>query len=398
MTPRVLLFSQTGHDGSSRLPKALKEAGFCVGVLARRSNLIHATRYIDRKFMLGTRRFEALIRRGIEHAFEEFAPDIIVPCDERAAAMVSHWVGKRAGSGRSLSPQLLQCLERSLGPVEALPQRASKTETLAIARAIGVACPREMVVEAFSECQKAASEYGYPVVLKLSHGSSGAGVKVCETEEELKESFNSFKLARSKSLESGSTLRSLMNRDWFGSRLDILVQEHVSGRPGMSCASAVDGVTVSIVTGLVEATVSRTGPASVVHLVNQPSIVDATIKMIAAFGASGFVSFDFIVDDQGQAYLLECNPRPTKILHLGPLVGVELAGALLRALEDRRRNTDCEVPTGERVISFFPHEWARDPSSPSLQTTYHDVPWDDPTLLAAIMRKRPARGPRRWFA
>lgn len=394
MTPRVLIFAiQTSHFGSCRLPKALKEAGFCVGVLALRGNLIHASRYVDRKFTLGARRFEPIIRHGIENAFEKFAPDIIVPCDERAAAIVSHWVEK--GSGRLLSLRLLQCLERSLGPVEALPQRGSKAETLAKARAIGVLCPRETVVEDFPGCEKAAEEYGYPVVLKLSHGAGGIGVKVCGTSEELKKAFGGFKRTQSK---SDTLLRRLTRRDWFGSRLGILVQEHVSGQPGMSCASAVNGATVSVVTGLVDATTSQTGPASVVHLANQPSIVDATIRMVAAFGATGFMSFDFIVDDEGKAYLLECNPRPTQILHLGPLVGVEVAGALLKALQDGRPEATCEVPTGERTVSFFPQEWARDPSSPSLQATHHDVPWDDPTLLAAIMRKRPVRGLHSRFA
>lgn len=396
MTLRVLLFAiQTSHYGSCRLPKVLKEAGFCVGVLALRGNLIHATRYIDKRFTLGARRFEPIIRRGIENAFEKFAPDIIVPCDERAAAIVNHWVEWEGGRGRPLSPQLLQCLERSLGSLQRLPQRASKADTLALARAIGVVCPRETVVVDFPSCEKAAGDYGYPVVLKLSHGAGGIGVKVCETREALKRAFADFKRSQS---QSGTMLRRLLRRDWFGASLDILVQEHVSGRPGMSCASAVDGATVSVVTGVVDSTTSKTGPASVVRLANQPSIVDATNRMIAAFGASGFMSFDFIVDGSGQAYLLECNPRPTQILHLGPLVGVELAGALLKALRNGRRVASCEVPTGERSVSFFPQEWVRDPSSPSLRTTYHDVPWDDPALLAAILRKRPLRRLRRRFA
>ncbi|WP_378944186.1 ATP-grasp domain-containing protein [Mesorhizobium sp. ANAO-SY3R2] len=391
----MLLFAiQTSHFGSCRLPKALKEAGFCVGALAPRSSLVHASRYVDERFRLGARRFEPIIRHGIENAFKKFGPDLIVPCDEWAAAIVNHWVGKGGGSGRRLTPQLLQCLERSLGPLQRLPQRASKPDTLALARAIGVLCPRETIVEDFPGCEKAAGEYGYPVVLKLSHGAAGSGVKVCETREELKGAFGSFKQAQ---LKSDIMLRRLLRGDWFGSRLDILVQEHVSGQPGMSCASAVDGRTVSVLTGLVEATTSQTGPASVVHLANQPLIVDATIKMITAFGASGFVSFDFIVDDRGQTYLLECNPRPTPMLHLGPLVGVDLAKALLAGLQNGRCDTNCEVPAGERTVSIFPQEWVGDPSSPSLRATYHDVPWDDPTLLAAVMRKRPVRRLRRRF-
>lgn len=396
MTLRVLLFAiQSSHPGSCRLPKVLQEAGFCVGVLALKGSLIHATRYIDSKFMLRARRFEPIIRHGIESAFKKFAPDIIVPCDELAAAIVNHWVGKGTGEGRTLSPQLLQCLERSLGAAGDLPQRASKAETLAKAREIGVLCPRETVVKDFLACEKAAAEYGYPVVLKLSHGDAGCGVRICRTREELKGAFGSFRQTQSR---SGTMLRRLMKRDWFGSRLDILVQEHVAGLPGMSCASAVGGTTVSVLTGLVDRKSSQTGPASVTRLADQPSIVDATKRMIEAFGASGFVSFDFIIDDNGQAWLLECNPRPTPMLHLGPLVGVDLAGALFRALRDGPCEPACEVPAGEQVVSFFPQEWVRDPSSPSLQAAYHDVPWDDPTLLAAIMAKLLPKRLRRRFA
>lgn len=392
---RALIFAlQTSHFGSCRLPKALKEAGFCVGVLALRGNLVHASRYIDRKFTLGARRFEPIIRRGIENAFEKFAPDIVVPCDERAVAIMNHWIGKE-GTGRCLSPQLLRCLERSLGRLDCLALRASKVDTLALARTNGVLCPRETAVASFSDCEKAAGDYGYPVVLKLSHGAGGFGVKICETREELRNAFAAFQRTQSK---SSTFLDRLLRRDWFGSRLDILVQEHVSGRPAMSCVSALDGAAVSVVTGLVGTTTSKTGPASTVHLANEPSIVDATGRMVAAFGASGFLSFDFMIDARGRAYLLECNPRPTQMLHLGPLVGVDLAGALLAGLEGRRREAACEVPAGERTVSFFPQEWIRDPASPSLNATYHDVPWDDPALLGALMRKRPVRGLRRRFA
>lgn len=397
MALRVLLFSQTNHYGSSRLPKALKDAGFCVAVLAVEGNLIRQSRYLDAKFTLGANQFESAIRRRLETAFKTFAPDIIVPCDERAVAMVNYWAGKTSRDGRTLSPRLLQCLERSLGCVENLPQRASKAETIMAARANGVACPRQATVESLSDCRKIAADYGYPIVLKLSHGTSGNGVRICATDAELEQAYGSFRLAQ---LNSLSRSKRLLRGNWYGSQLQILVQEHVVGQAGISCASAVDGVAVSVITGLVEATPSQTGPASVVRLVNHPSIIDATVKMIAAFGVSGFVSFDFIVDLQGQAHLLECNPRPTKILHLGHLVGVELAGTLLKALQDRRRDTGCEVPTGERTVSFFPHEWGRDPASPSLQATYHDVPWEDPPLLAAVMSKwlgKEGKQPQPWW-
>lgn len=316
-------------------------------MLADDGNLIRQSRYVDAHFSLSKRKLEPAVRRNLEGAFSAFEPDIIVPCDEHAVAMVNHWVG-RPGGTRTLSSPLLQCLARSLGALESLPQRACKAATIERAKDLGVVCPRQVQVRNLSECQVAAEEYGYPVVLKLSHGTSGEGVRICSSPEELRQAYASFRL---KQIEADAPLRRNLRTNWFGSKLLVLVQEHVAGQPGMSCASAVEGVAASVVTGLVEANSSQTGPASVVRLVNQPSIIDATIKMIGALSVTGFVSFDFIVDLQGQAHLLECNPRPTKILHVGPLFGVELAGSLLNALQGKSRDA-CETPTGERTVAF----------------------------------------------
>ena len=119
-----------------------------------------------------------------------------------------------------------------------------------------------------------------------------------------------------------------------------------------------------------------------------------TERMVEALGASGFISFDFIVDDEGKAFLLECNPRPTQIMHLGHLVGLDLARSFREALQGERQ-APCALPRGEREVAFFPQEWKRDPQSPALATAFHDVPWEDAALLRAMMGKRPITWRRR---
>jgi hypothetical protein len=39
-------------------------------------------------------------------------------------------------------------------------------------------------------------------------------------------------------------------------------------------------------------------------------------------------------------------------------------------------------------IALFPQEWLRDPKSPHLASAYHDVPWDDPALLHALIGRQ----------
>ncbi len=386
--PRILLFAlQTSHTGSCRLPKLLKDAGFVVGVAALPNGLLYASRHSDRKFAILARRFEPLIRIGLERAFRGFSPDIIVPCDERAIALVSHWL--TAEGGNKLSAALAAKLAASLGDVETLTLRLSKTRTLALARSIGISCPTDIKVSDLADCEAAAARLGYPVMLKLSHGAGGKGVRVCRTVEELRQAYGAYRMRHAPLTR---LWRLLFGGGWFAAGHDIFVQEMVRGRPAMSCATALDGRALSIVSAVVSQTVDDTGPASVVTLGHHPGVVDATARMTEAMGVSGFVSFDFIADDDGRAWLLECNPRPTQMVHLGPLVGVDPARALAAALRQEAAS-GFEKPVEEVPVAFFPQEWRRDPESASLREMYHDVPWDDPNLLAAMLRKKstPAR-------
>jgi glutathione synthase/RimK-type ligase-like ATP-grasp enzyme len=387
---RVLLFAiQTSHAGSCRLPKLFKEAGFRVGVLGLRSSLLHASRHSDERFRLRARRFEPLIRSSLEKAFDAFRPDIIVPCDERAVSIVDHWIGGQQAS--PLSAGLRDCLVASLGKPERLAERSSKLRTLELARSIGVRTPRETKVTSRAECEQAAASFGYPVILKLSHGAGGNGVRLCRTAEQLGAAFRDFERGLS---AVKAWRRRLLRRDWFGSRFDILVQEFIPGRPAMSCIAVSGGRPLSIVTGFAENVTEPMGPASIVRIVDIPEIRQMTQAMAEAFEASGFLSFDFIVDEAGRAVLLECNARPTQIMHLGHLVDVDLARALHGALQGARE-APCEAPRGEREVAFFPQEWKRDPASSTVANGFHDVPWEDPVLLRAILGKRPVNWRRR---
>ena len=380
--PRILLFAiQTSHTGSCRLPKYLKAAGFTVGVLGLPRSLIAASSHADARYTLLARRFEPMIRGSVERAFRAFRPDIIVPCDERAVSVVGRWLGPDAPH---LSPGLLDCLSRSLGSTGTFARRYSKLETLALAREVGVDCPRDVVVDSLRSCEAAAATFGYPVVLKISHGAGGAGVVLCRDAAALRATWAEF---TSRYSAWKSLRRKMLKRDWFGEGHSFLVQEFIAGSPAMSCASAWGGRTLSVVSGLVRATAGRMGPASVATICGHPAIEDATRRMVAGMGASGFVSFDFVVAADGAVKLVECNPRPTQILHLAPLIGLDPARALRAALA----GGECAASGADAAVdvAFFPQEWKRDCTSAALRTAYHDVPWDDPELLRAMLGKRP---------
>jgi hypothetical protein len=103
---------------------------------------------------------------------------------------------------------------------------------------------------------------------------------------------------------------------------------------------------------------------------------------------SGLYGFDFMIEDESEdAYLIEMNPRATQTCHLPLGPGRNLAAALRSAVCDEAVREAPGV-TDKDTIALFPQEWERDPASAYLSTAYHDVPWEEPELVRACIRRR----------
>ena len=106
--------------------------------------------------------------------------------------------------------------------------------------------------------------------------------------------------------------------------------------------------------------------------------------LIRALGATGFIAFDYIIEEAtGEIYLLECNPRPIPVCHLGSRIGVDLCAALKAALSGAD-HAPADAIAGE-TITLFPQEWQRNPDGVATTGNYIDIPLDDPPLLRAMV-------------
>jgi hypothetical protein len=105
------------------------------------------------------------------------------------------------------------------------------------------------------------------------------------------------------------------------------------------------------------------------------------------FKLSGLHGLDFMLEAQtGTAHLIEINPRTTQVGHLALGLERDLPAALYAALTGKDVQPSPKV-TENDTIALFPQEWARDPKSESLQSAYHDVPWEEPELIRSCVRK-----------
>lgn len=384
MTILIIAF-EAGRWGPARLVRPLSEAGFRVEALCDARNSLAQTRFLARHHPLArvrsARRFAARLTRVMLRA----APILVVPADEQAVACL-HAVVRR-GAEWGVPPAVLDSLTASLGEPARFDAMLLKSRTQDLARSLGVPVPEggEVASEA-AACARAAS-LGYPVYLKRAFGWAGNGVTRCESEAELRAAMAALPAAPG----WRGALRRALGRDWFPTDGTADVQRAIVGRPAMYTAVALRGEMLGGFAGWARSTGAAEGPSTAVALGAHAMMERAAATMIGALGASGFISFDFMIEAAtGRAYLLECNPRPNQVGHLGGLVGVDLAALLAAALRGRPRPR--ARATAAREVALFPQHWRHDPASLG-QDDMVDVPWDDPQLLAAMTRDAPALPP-----
>jgi hypothetical protein len=85
--------------------------------------------------------------------------------------------------------------------------------------------------------------------------------------------------------------------------------------------------------------------------------------------------------------MIELNPRATQLGHL-PLAQT---GTLAAALLARSSGESLAATAAPRIlpelVAFFPQAWISGVNSPRLRSAYQDIPWDQPKLMAHLLRR-----------
>ncbi len=379
--PRVLMIAfEDGRSGPCRLPRPLNEAGIAVATLAPPANLIGRSGFVAERFTLPAARSARSLLAALEGAVAAWQPDLVIPCDEQVVAFL-HDVVRRSNA----SAAVRTVLAASLGDPGRHEALLMKGATLALARTIGVATPRGAIASSAREGRRIADEIGYPVYAKASFGWAGSGVTLCADDAAL-----SAALARPRAAPVKALARRLLQRDWYPARTAIEVQQAIAGSPAMVAAVAINGRMLAGFSAMARRTVSATGPSMVVEILHHAPMQEAAARMIAALGASGFIGFDFMIEaGSGEALLLECNPRPIQVGHLGSRIGADLCAALAAAL--RGEGALPAAPCASETVALFPAAFAHGLDATLPAHVHRDIPFDDPALLAAMTGPTEAR-------
>jgi len=95
-----------------------------------------------------------------------------------------------------------------------------------------------------------------------------------------------------------------------------------------------------------------------------------------------------IPDDGSEAVLIECNPRPVPVHHLGRHVGVDLGAAFARLLNGETLAGGPLFADRELDVVLFPHALNR---ALHVEGSLLDMPEEDPGLVRHVASRIAAR-------
>ena len=354
MPATILLVTTMAWPFPAQLAGAFAGAGAQVQALAPASSMLARSRYPLRHHL-----YSSLAPMDcLSQAIAAGRPDLIVPCDDLAARLVSQVQG-----------------EPVLGRLDFL-KRASEAGA-------PVAASEEIDEEKYLEA--AIAKLGLPLVLKLDHSWGGEGVMIAESRQEAVKAFR--RLGRQSRFRN--IFRALRGRGThfltqalYPVSPRISAQHFISGTAATSSVTCWRGKVVASHHFDVRVSTTPTSPASVIAISDCRQMAAAAEAVARAFNLSGLFGLDYIRDGRGQVHLLEMNRRATPTMHLA--LGQDLTAGLLKAAGFA---ASFRPPvTDKKLIALFPREWMRDPASPWLTRAYHDVPWDDPEVFRACVQ------------
>jgi hypothetical protein len=327
---------------------------------------------------------------SFEKAIEATEPDFIVSGDDVATCHLHHLYDRKRRSGQA-GRWFCDLIERSLGAPQNFPVIYARNAFMNMAREEGVRAPKTEVIRDLDDLRQWVARFGFPTVLKSDGTSGGEGVRVAHS---LEEAERAFRLLQAPPLLARAAKRALIDQDkrlvWpslFRKRSVVNAQVFVAGREATSTVACWNGAVLASLHFEVINKSGSVGPSSVLRLIENAEMSAAVEKMVRRLSLTGILGFDFMLEaDPVNAHLIEINPRATQVGHLTLGPGHDLPAALYSALSGQPLRAAPKL-TEKATITLFPQEWMRDPESAFLASGYHDVPWEEPELLRACVRK-----------
>ncbi len=201
-----------------------------------------------------------------------------------------------------------------LPPFETMWQLHHKPSLHQFCTRLGLPSPRTSTPQSNAELLPLLGQLRYPVVLKPPAGNNSVGRVFCETPEDLVREFQQH-----------------ANQSHSVAAEPPLVQEKIIGRPIYTLMLCDAGRKVAEVIYRPLRTFPDDGGTSVIReSIAHPDIAEITETIARETSWTGFLGFDFLVDEVTRTpYLIDANPRPNPAVQLGFCAGLNWASLLM---------------------------------------------------------------------
>lgn len=374
MALRILIASGTDWPFPARLAQAFARLGARVEALCLKASPLHHSDCPARLHAFSGLKPLMTLKAAIEAA----TPDLFLPCDDLMAELMARLAPE--------NPQYAALAQRACGDAAVLPQLVTRNTFLQAAAEAGAPAADTLALEHEGDLDRAISRFGLPLVIKADGSWGGEGVVIARDRDAARLALRRFeRRSRWKTVAQAFKRRkahllaqAMMRRDPGPG-----AQRFIAGKPATSAIACWQGrVIAANHFDVMVAASGGTGPATVLTRVEDTAMQTSAQRIASRFGLSGIHGLDYMRDGEGRVFLLELNPRATPTSHLALGVGHDLPAALLSAAGQPTADRPA-VTQSDRII-LYPQEVWRDPESPYLASGFHDVPADDPRLVAAL--------------
>jgi len=393
--PTILAVSTSRSFSPARLAMALVNAGCVVKAVCPPRHPLSKTNAVSQIHTYHGLAPLASFARAIAAT----QPDLVVPFDDLATLHLHDLYHRELRRGKA-GVAICSLIARSLGVPASFPIVYARTATMELAEREGIRVPKSEVVRNADDLRKSINRMGFPVVLKANGTSGGDGVSIVHT---LEEAEHALRVLAAPPLLARAAKRALIDQDltlvWpslLRKRYVVNAQAFVAGREATSAVACWKGTVLACLHFEVLKKQDAGGPSTVLRLIENPEMSAAAEKMVRRLELSGVHGFDFMLEaETHNPYLIEINPRATQVGHLTLGPRRDIPAALYAAVTGEVTQTAPRV-TENDTIALFPQEWIRNPASAYLRSGYHDVPWGEPELVRACIRRRGSQ--TSWYA
>jgi hypothetical protein len=388
MKSKIAVITTSWWPQAARLAMALASSGADVSAICPNGSPVAMVNGVRAVFNYSAFRPS----RSLAVALRALRPDLVVPCDERS---IAHLHALQRDERRRAGPDggfLCRLIERSLGKPETYGATLDRGAVLALAAREGIRVPPSRVLRSEAEVRAWGAERPLPALLKANGSWGGAGVILVYSPAAAVAAFRRM----SRPIATWRALKFLLsNRDPFPlaewlrrERRVVIGQDFVPGQAANIMVACWEGEVLATVSATVLDTAKQFGAATVIQLGPHEGMEIAAQRVVRGLGLSGFCGLDFVIaDDTGEPHLIELNPRATQLGHLQLAPGCSLATLLLRRLRGETLPPKDSLQISPETVAFFPQAWLSRSATPLLPSAYHDVPWEEPELVAELLRR-----------